>query len=316
VAAAVSESEDTGRRREVLALDIGGTKLAAGIIDATGRLRDRRVIATDRTAGADVVLGDALGLIDDLVAGERWAGRTLRVLGVSTNGLTREDGVDLAPAVGGWEKLQIPGELRRRFPGLRTCIVNDVKAATAAEMTWGALRGVTEGLYVNLGTGLAAGIVAGGRLQQGAHGAAGEIGYIVPSLAALAERQPGQAVELWTAAELGRPVTAAELLESAQDDPRARELRERLLDEIALWVANVAVVLDPSRVVLGGGMVRSEAEVCDRVQDKITTLAPFAAEVYPAHFGAESALLGAGAFAHSGESELDPGGPEGADDRL
>ena len=316
----------TRARREVLALDIGGTKLAAGVVDSSGGLRDRRIVATERRAGAEIVLGHALGLVEELVAGEREAGRTPRALGVSTNGLTREDGVDLAPAVDGWEKLRIPAELRRRFPKLRTCIVNDVKAATAAEMMWGALRGVSEGLYVNLGTGLAAGIVSGGRLRQGAHGAAGEVGYIVPSLKALAERQPGQAVleeqiggrgvELWTETELGRPVTAAELLGLAQHDERALRLQERLLDEIALWVANVAVVVDPSRVVLGGGMVRSAAQVCRRVQETIGLVAPFGAEVLPAHFGAESALLGAGAVAQLGETELDPSRPERADDLL
>lgn len=309
MALVVNESESASGLDEVLALDIGGTKLAAGVVDAAGRLRDRRVIATQRTAGAPTVLGHALGLVEELAAAERRAGRTPRALGVSSNGLTREDGVDLAPAVGGWEKLRIPAELRRRFPGLRTCIVNDVKAATAAEVAWGALRGVSEGLYVNLGTGLAVGIVSGGRLRQGAHGSAGEIGYIVPSLEALAERRPGQAVleervggrgvEDWTEGELGRRVTAAELLELAQHDPRARQLHERLLGEIALWVANVAVVVDPSRVVLGGGMVRSAEALCARVRDTIATVAPFAAEVCLAHFGAESALLGAGAVAHS-----------------
>jgi glucokinase len=324
--AVLGESQGASGGREVLALDIGGTKLAVGVVDAAGGLRDRRVIATDRMAGADTVLGRALGLVQELVDAETRAGRTPRALGVSTNGLTREDGVDLAPAVNGWEKLRIPAELRRRFPELPTSIVNDVKAAAAAEMKWGVLQGVSEGLYFNLGTGFAAAIVSGGRLRQGAHGSAGEAGYIVPTLEALAEHQPDQAVleeriggrgvELWTPGELGRPVSAAELLELAQHDPRARRLQERLLDEIALWVANVAVVVDPSRVVLGGGMVRSSVEICARVRDAIAVVAPFPTEVSLARFGAESALLGAGAVAHSGDAQLDPGGPEGADDLI
>jgi glucokinase len=308
---------ETGASGEVLALDIGGTKLAAGIVGGDGRLREHNVLATERTGGAEAALDRALGLVEALLGSEHRAGRAPQALGVSTNGLTREEGVDLAPAVSGWEKLKIPAELRRRFPGLPTTIVNDLKAATAAEMRWGALRGVSEGLYVNLGTGFGAGVVSAGRLVDGAHGAAGEIGYIVPSLGALAERKPRQAVleeriggrgvEIWSEAELGRSVTAAELLELSRTDARARELQERLFDEIALWVANATLLMDPSHVVVGGGMVRSSTELFRRIERTVSEVAPFPAEVRLAHFGAESALLGAGAVAFAGAGRPDPG---------
>jgi len=185
------------------------------------------------------------------------------------------------------------------------------------------LKDVTEGLYVNLGTGFAVALVSGGRLLGGAHGAAGEAGYIVPDLRCLATHRPGQAfleerlggrgVEIWTRAEFGRSLTAAELLSLAERDELARHLRERLLAEISLWVANLATVVDPERIVLGGGFVRSVPELCERAQATVTSVAPFAAEVRLAHFGAESALLGAGAVALPGGPEVAlPGGPEGA----
>lgn len=295
--------------REVVALDIGGTKVAAGVVDDSGRLRERRVLPTGRDDGAERVLERALALVDEVVTTEREAGRRPRALGVSTMGLTHEDGVKLAPAVGGWSELRIPVALRESFPDLPTTVVNDVKAATMAELAWGALCGVSDGLYVNLGTGFAAGVVFGGHLIQGAHGAAGEIGYIVPSLDSLAQHAPGAAVleeriggrgiEARTQAELGRAIAAAELSELSAHDARARELREQLVSEIALWVANVAIVLDPSRVVLGGGMIRSGHEICHRTQETVDRIAPCAVEVVAARFGAESALLGAGAVALS-----------------
>jgi len=123
----------TSRRQEVLALDIGGTKLAAGLVDAAGTLRERRVTATERTAGADAVLSCALALLEEIQAGRPDGDEGPEALGVSTNGLTREGGVELAPAVAGWGSLRIPAELRRRFPHLSATIVNDVKAAAAAE---------------------------------------------------------------------------------------------------------------------------------------------------------------------------------------
>jgi glucokinase len=297
----------------VLAIDIGGSKLAAGFVDRAGALTERCQVPTDAGDGAEQALDRALSLGEELLgdgsggaAGGGARGGDPVALGLSTNGLTREDGVELAPAVPGWDRLQIPSRLRERFPGLATAILNDVKAATLAELRWGALRDVREGLYVNLGTGVAAGIVTGGNLCYGANGAAGEIGYLAPTPQAaharrldealLEERLGGRGVARWASAELGRPVTMAELFAAGSDD-RARELRDRLVDEIGFWVANVAVVVDPQRVALGGGLMRAASSLCGEVAAAIARVGPFSVEVVPARFGAESSLLGAGAIA-------------------
>ena len=98
-------------------------------------------------------------------------------MGVSTFGIPSEDGVALAPAIDGWEDLAMGRDLREAFDGTPVTMATDVKAAALAEARWGALAGVDPGVYLNLGTGLAAAIVAGGRVLAGANGAAGEIGY-------------------------------------------------------------------------------------------------------------------------------------------
>jgi glucokinase len=291
------------RAERVLAIDIGGTKLAAGLVDRAGGVSQRREVATDPAAGAQSALDRALSLGEQLI-GERGGAPAL---GLSTNGLTREDGVALAPAVPGWSALRIPARLRERFPGLPTAILNDVKAATLAELRWGALRGIRDGLYLNLGTGIAAGIVVGGQLCQGANGAAGEIGYLAPSPAAVDRRRPGEAlleerlggrgVATWASAELGRPVTMADLFVPESGDERLARLRGRLLEEICFWVANVAVVLDPQRVAVGGGLMRAASSLCAQIERAIARVGPFAVGVVPARFGAESSLLGAGAIA-------------------
>ncbi len=298
-------------RREAVVLDIGGTKLASGVVDESGRLRERRAAATNRAAGAQRALERALDLVEDVIAVERDAGRRPQALGVSTNGLTREHGVELAPAVPGWSGLRIPAALRERFPGLPTTVINDVKAGARAELAWGALHGVANGLYVNLGTGFAAAMVVDGRVLEGANGAAGEAGYVVPSLGELARQRPGQAVleeriggrgvEAWASAELGRTITAVDLLELSSGDVRARELYDRLAAEIGLWIANLAVFVDPSRVVLGGGMTRDGEFLRLRAQETVNRIAPFKIEVVSARFGADSALIGAGATALSSE---------------
>lgn len=291
---------------QVLAIDIGGTKLASAIVTPFGELLAHEQIDTRAADGAERVLARALDLAATVAAKRADGAPGLKAVGLSTNGLTSEDGVTLAPAVPGWSDLRIPTALRDAFPGLPSAILNDVKAAALAELRWGAMRGRTTALYVNLGTGFAAGIVTGGELQPGAHGAAGEIGYIAPTLESVATRRPdealleerigGRGVATWASVELGHPVTMAALMAAPEHTPEA-ELRERLLREIGFWVANVTVMLDPEVVVVGGGIMRAASDLCRRLELAIAGTGPFPVEVVPARFGPESSLLGAGAIA-------------------
>jgi glucokinase len=226
--------------RSVLALDIGGTKLAAGVVSADGNVRGRRVIETP-VDGAERIIDRALELAET-VRQEEEVSPPLTAFGVSTKGITREDGVLIA-GMPGWSRLRIPALLRERFPDMAISVMNDVKAATMAEMTWGALRGIADGLYFNLGTGIAAGIVAGGEILQGAHGAAGEIGYILPGREALGgddpeatrpedvpalleERVGGRAVPGRTSRALGRALTMEQLTQQSDHDDKAAALLE------------------------------------------------------------------------------------------
>ena len=125
----------------VLALDIGGTKLSAGILGPGGELRRHATERARREAGAASVLERAVSLAREVMDAETRAGGQVSALGVSTNGLTREHCVELAPSIPGWELLQIPARLRKEFGGLPTAIMNDVKAATVAEQTWVPCKG-------------------------------------------------------------------------------------------------------------------------------------------------------------------------------
>jgi glucokinase len=281
-----------------LAMDIGGTKLAAALVDDAGELHGLRTDATGQDARD--ALERAIALAGQV------ADDTVTAVGVSTMGITRPDGVLIAPTVPGWAALRIPDRLQAAFGGLPVSIVNDVKAATLAEMAWGELRGVRDGLYLNLGTGVAAGIVSGGTLVGGANGAAGEFGYLVPTVVELGltgDRGPvearigGRGAAEAASMELGEPVTVADLFLRAPREPRVRLLLDRLLDEIGLWAGNLATITDPSVIVLGGGLMRSAEPVLARVRELVRKIAPFPPAVTVARFGAAAALAGAGASA-------------------
>jgi glucokinase len=291
----------------IACLDIGGTKLASAVVAADGSVHGHRVIPTAAADGADAVLDRAMALLHEVLAAEQREHGIPAALGISTNGLTRPDGVDLAPSVPGWSRLRIPARLGQEFPGLASAIVNDVKAGAEAELAWGELRGISSGLYLNFGTGVAAAIISGGQVVQGAHGAAGEIAYLLPASGALDRLEPGETplediiggrgVARWASAALGRPVTMAEIITSAGAGD-TRELYDELTKLIAMWTVNLAIMVDPERVVIGGGLVRAGAgPVLDHLQAAVTKAAPFAAEIRRAQFGADSALVGAGAVA-------------------
>ena len=120
----------------VVALDIGGTKIASAIGDADGELRRWRTLPTEAERGAERVLESAIALADEVLCEERASGGDVCAIGVSTMGITRVDRVDLAPNVPGWERLKIPAAIATAFPGLPAAFGNDVKLAALAELVW------------------------------------------------------------------------------------------------------------------------------------------------------------------------------------
>ena len=223
-------------------------------------------------------------------------------------GLTRVDRVDLAPNVPGWENLKIPAVIDEAFPALPAAFGNDVKLAALAELAWGALAGVTSGVYLNLGTGIAATLVVGGQVVEGAHGAAGEVGYwltdgsATPRMAAdgavpTEEALGGRGVARRAAALFGWPVEVAELVARVEDDERADVLLQRVWDQIGALAANLAIVCDPEILVLGGGYVRSDRFPIDAIARLVARAVPYPPEVVRARFAGDASLHGAVAVA-------------------
>jgi glucokinase len=223
-------------------------------------------------------------------------------------GLTRADRVDLAPNVPGWTDLAIPARIGKAFPALPAAFGNDVKLAALAELTWGVLAGVACGVYLNLGTGIAATLVVDGQVVEGAHGAAGEIGYwltegsatlrvAADGAAPTEEALGGRGVARQAAELFGRPVEVAELVTRAEDDQRAEALLQHVWDETATLVANLAIVCDPEVLALGGGYVRSDRFPIDAIARFVARAVPYPPRVVRARFTGDASLHGAVAVA-------------------
>lgn len=286
----------------ILGLDFGGTKIACAVADLAGTPRAEVEIATEADRGAKQALERTFAAVDDLLA--RCPGRLVGV-GVSTMGITFEDRVELAPNVDGWSDLRLPGQLGAQYPGVGIRIDNDVKAAAFAELTWGALRGVDPGIYVNLGSGIAAAITSGGAILSGAHGASGEFGYWRRSSqdcvgapdgsAPLEEFAGGAGVRRRARAALGIETGYAGLLQ--RDDPESAAMLDDIVAEICWHVTNVAILIDAEKVVLGGGYLRTPEPLLSRLRASLERNVPYPPQLEIGRFGGSGGLSGALALA-------------------
>ncbi|WP_350275464.1 ROK family protein [Kribbella sp. HUAS MG21] len=287
----------------VLGLDFGGTKIAVAVSDLAGRRLGATTIDSRADSGGaaqamDRCLTTARELLADVAPDHHLAG-----VGAATLGIPYDDRVELAPTLPGWGELPFGRLIREAYPGVPVKLATDVKAAAEAELRWGALAGCDPGLYVNLGTGLAVAIVAGGTVITGAHGASGEIGYNLRSTADVsvgAERRTilehvvsGQGLESTGTARLGRPVTAADVFTLARTRPDAAVLTEEFVRELALHLANLAIAIDPARIVVGGGLVRSWDQLEPGLRRALDAAVPFPPELSVARFPSDAPLIGA-----------------------
>ncbi|RSD21474.1 ROK family protein [Amycolatopsis eburnea] len=288
----------------ILGIDFGGTKVALGLAGRDGTLLATRRLDTDAHAGAEQVVVRALAAARSLLAE---SGAAPAAIGVVSPGIVLPDRILLAPNVPGWEQLRLAELVAAEFPDVPISVGTDAKAAALAEWRWGALAGADPAVFLSLGTGIAAAVLVGGRVLTGANGAAGEIGYNLLSpqdtegfasgAAPLEEAVGGRGLGGRASELLGRPVTAGELFALAKENVEAKELVTAALDELSMHVANLAISLDPQRIAVGGGLVRSADVLFPALADRLAHAVPFPPELVSARFDQDASLLGAVALA-------------------
>src|SRR6266516_2518165 len=289
----------------VLGIDFGASKIAAAACGTDGTLLASRTVPTKAGSGARAVFDRgvraARGLLDMA------EGCELAAVGVSTVGIPFADRVDLA----------LGEQLHAAFAGAEIRLATDVKAAARAEARWGALAGCDPAVYLNLGTGLAAAIVVGGKVLAGKHGAAGEIGYNLRGIGdvgltinertLLEHRVSGQALSRRAAQTLRGRADAAEIFQSSG---ALSELVDEFVAELAYHLVNLAILVDPQRIAVGGGMVRSWERLRPGLRTALAAGVPFPPELVIAAFPFDAPLMGAIALAAEAAGEL-PGARRG-----
>lgn len=303
----------------LIGFDVGGTNARGILMDAaTGTILER---TTRSSAGAGpVLLQTLLDMVDELRGS---SGAEVDGIGLAVAGLADPSGVvRYSPNLPDLIEYPLGRELESAS-GLAVRMTNDATAGAWAEAKLGAGRGVDDLVFVALGTGIGTGFVVAGHLVLGAHGFAGESGHMVVDLDGpthrTGQRGPWEyyasgsglgrmgreaaatgdfsaGVTLAGSAEAVTGLVVAEAL--ANGDPDAARLFDAFCREVARGVANLVMILDPQRVIIGGGLADIGEPLRSGVDAWLRELTLGASwrptvEVVLAELGADAGLLGA-----------------------
>ena len=298
------------------AVDIGGTKIAVGIVDETGKVLSRKQTATDPDRYRSGIESIAAMLHETA----RDAGVELTGIGIGSTGPVdpmqgKFGDVDFLP---GWRRQSPVRDLAEIFK-VRVALENDGDAAALAEAGWGAGRNRSRLIYVTVGTGIGGGIILDGELYRGVDGAHPEVGHQVldpsgppctcgfrgcwESLAA----GPGMVTWLEKNAPADYPhrggITAKRICELAQQgDEVALKAVEHEGLYLGLGLANLINLFTPDAIVLSGSVMKSAPLFLDRIHNVIRTGCRFVpaekTELTLASLGEDTNLIGAARVWH------------------
>lgn len=313
-----------------LGIDLGGTKIAAAAVDVrTGERLLQLMVPTEAHEGPAAVIERMAALASEVCAQINTPLDQIPAIGVGVPGL-----IDLAQGVtillpnlpSGWRNVPLAANMTS-LTGRPTTIINDARAFTLAEATFGAGRDARSVIGMTLGTGIGGGIAIDGRLYLGIDGTAGEVGHMTidpygprcgcgnrgcletfasgPSITAMALRVVAQGMTTQIGAladyDLNRITPGVIMRAAEQGDTIAREILQRAGSYLGIGIANLITIFSPERVIIGGGVSRlgewilgpARAEVVARCH-----LTPLdRVQITLAQLGGEAGVIGAALWA-------------------
>jgi len=272
-------------KQYTVGVDIGGTKIAAGIINKKGELVKRVMLPTRASEGIKVSLNQVYAVIDDLLSLSKIKKENIEGIGLCAPGpLDPIKGiVHNPPNLPGWKEVSLSELVKKKFK-IKTKLDNDANAAGMAEVIWGAAKGYKNVFYVTVSTGIGTAIIIDGKIYHGKNGMAGEGGHVtinyeaedcvcgcgnigcieafasgpstVKRLQKILDKQnpPKTRIEdevEWDLEKISM-VTIAEA--AKKKDKLAVKTIKQQGKFIGIWLGNMINLLDPEIIVIGGGV--------------------------------------------------------------
>jgi predicted NBD/HSP70 family sugar kinase len=287
----------------VLGLDLGSRFLRGAVCDLAGQVRARQDVEI-RGADADAALQAIGGLYEALISAASLPRDLIDGVVLGVPGVVDVDLSTLqltTPNIPGLEGRPFARELRDQFD-MEVTIENDVNLAAVGERWSGVARGVDDFAFLSIGTGMGMGLVLGGELHRGSHGAAGEVDWALAGVAdevdpsgdgtaALAARLAPEGVAGTT---LAPPYDARAIFAAARrGDPLGRLVVEEVARRIAAHITPIAAVADPDLVVLGGGLGANGDLLLTPVRRLLAAWIPYPPRVEISSLGDAAVLMGA-----------------------
>ena len=278
----------------VVAMDLGGTKLAGALVDRAGKIARQVSVPVERTSASAPVrqmVEMARGLVESVESHDsKFVNRAkkksnrsgepgaIAAVGVAVPGLVRRNGTVWAPNLKGWARMPLAKRLHEKL-GLPVVVESDRNAAVLGESWRGAGRGKKDVIVLMIGTGIGAGILSGGRLVRGAHELSGCVGWMTvreehgedakrvgqleslaagPGIAQVTEKELARGVESLLGVLPAGMRNAYEVAEAAR---RGDMVSIEAFLEAGRWlgygVANLVSLFDPEMIVIGGGLAKA-----------------------------------------------------------
>jgi glucokinase len=287
-----------------IGVDLGGTQLRVGVVDANGHMVAQKSGPTDAHLGPEHVIDRMQEWIQSFAESF-----DIEAVGVGAPGpLDPQQGVIYAPPnLPGWDAVPLVQRLEQRVP-YRVTLDNDANAAALAEALFGAGKNADSVLYITVSTGIGAGIVLNGRIFQGEHGFAGEVGnmIIVPDGPRHAEMNPGclEAVASGTAiaregrARINEKCDTKEVFTRAKNgEQAASQIVDEFTTYLSIGLANLLHTLNPADCVVGGGVMQSKdlilPDIISKVQSYMYPGMKKSVRIEAAALGSSAGLVGA-----------------------
>ncbi len=285
-------------RQFTIGIDIGGTKIAGGLVTVKGKLARSAVVPTLADRSLDVSLGQVFGLIERLVRAAGGKGN-LTGIGICAPGpLNPKTGVVLSPPnLPRWRNVPLARLVQKQF-GVPALLENDANAAGLAEALIGAAKPYRDIFYVTVSTGIGTGVIIDKKIYHGKNGVAGEGGHVPidyrspfvcgcgtrgciealssgPGMARRARvllEQEHATPSLLRSATKGDPglITPRMIADAAR---RKDRLAERILNEtgfyLGVWLGGMVSLLDPEAIVIGGGVAQIGKPLFDKIRETL-----------------------------------------------
>ena len=312
----------------VLAIDLGGTKIAAALISPDNRVMDKAYSPTLVSKGPQPVIDRIFSMIDHLLSqGNTNAAQIYGIAIAAAGAIDTDKGlITSSPNLPGWLNIPLRDIVRKRY-GADTCLLNDANAAALAEHRLGAGRGSANLIYLTVSTGIGGGIIVNGELYSGISGCAGEIGHmtidangpecncgnvgcleVLASGTAVANEakrriKQGERSRL-TDIVPGDPegITAEKVAIAAQGgDQLALDVISRAAIYLGVGMVNLVNIFNPEMIIVGGGLSKMGELLLGPARQvakqRAFPLCAGAVRIVTAELGDEAGVLGAAIYA-------------------